>query len=81
MKIESVDILEVTNDEGAINQFRRNDVVEIITFDDKCYIGKITFVDMQSLEIDASKEFESDIKSINYKDIESIKLMNDKKGI
>lgn len=81
MKLESVDILEVTKDDGSIEQFRRGSIVGIIDKQDKCYIGKINFVDTESLEIDASKEFESNIKSIKYNEIESIKLIDKKKGI
>ncbi|NFO89175.1 hypothetical protein FDC58_17655 [Clostridium botulinum] len=81
MKIESIDILEITKDDGRIEQFRRGSIVGIIDKQDKYYIGKINFVDTESLEIDASKKFESNIKSIKYKDIESIKLIDKKKGI
>lgn len=81
MKLESINILEMTKDDGSIEQFRKGSIVGIIELNDTCHIGKITFVDTESLEIDASKEFVSNIESIKHKDIESIKLINTKRGI
>ena len=92
MKIESVDVLEVSNDKGTI-QFRKNDIVEIIyeifeineenemnringisRISKKC-LGRIIFIDTNDIEIDASKECKSDIKTIQYDRIKSIKLI------
>ena len=92
MKIECVDVFEVSNDKGTI-QFRKNDIVEIIyeifeineenemnringisRISKKC-LGRIIFIDTNDIEIDASKEYKSDIKTIQYHEIESIKLL------
>lgn len=74
MKIESVDIMEVSDDEGTI-QFRKNDIVEILyKISEKC-LGRITFIDTNNVEIDASKEYKSDVRNIKYCDIDSIKLI------
>lgn len=74
MKIESVDIMEVSGDKITI-QFRKNDVVEILYRISKKCLGRITFIDTNNVEIDASKEYKSDIRSIKYEDIDSIKLI------
>ena len=74
MKIESVDVLEVSDDKGTI-QFRKNDVVEILYRISKKCLGRITFIDTNTVEIDDSKEYKSDIKSIIYEEIDSIKLI------
>ena len=98
MKVENVNVLEVSDDKGTI-QFRKNDVVEIIyeifeiseenemndrnkmniineisKISKKC-LGRINFIDTNDVEIDASKEYESNIENIRYKDIKSIKLI------
>ena len=77
MKIESVNVLEVYNDKGTI-QFKKNDVVEILYeisgISKKC-LGRITFIDLNDVEIDASKEYKSDIRTILYNEIDSIKLI------
>ena len=98
MKVENVNVLEVSDDKGTI-QFRKNDVVEILyeifeineenemndrnkmniikeisKISKKC-LGRINFIDTNDVEIDASKEYESNIENIRYKDIKSIKLI------
>lgn len=92
MKIESVDVMEVSDYKGTV-QFRENDIVEILyeTFEineenemndrnkmniisKKC-LGRINFIYANEVEIDTSKEYESNIKNIRYKDIKSIKLI------
>lgn len=80
MKIEPVNIMEVTNN-GVVGQYKKNDIVGIVTLDNTCHIGRITFIDTESLEIDASKEFKSNIKTIKYKSIESVKIINSKQDI
>lgn len=81
MKLESINILEMTKDDGSIEQFREGSIVGIIKSTDTCYIGKITYIDTINLEIDASEKFVSNLKSIRYEDIKSIKLINTKQGI
>ena len=101
MKVENVNVLEVSDDKGTI-QFRENDVVEILyeifkvneenemndrnkmniineisKISKKC-LGRINFIDTNDVEIDASKEYESNIENIRYKDIKSIKLIKRK---
>ena len=103
MKIENVNVLEVSNDKGTV-QFRKNDVVEILyeifevneenemndrnkmntikeisKISKKC-LGRINFIDTNDVEIDASKEYESNIENIRYKDIKSIKLIKREKN-
>ena len=77
MKIQRVEVMEVSDDKGTI-QFRKNDVVEILYeingISEKC-LGRIAFIYLKDFEIDASKEYKSDIKNIRYKDIKSIKLI------
>ena len=77
MKIESVDIMEVYDNEGTM-QFRKNDIVKVtyVAYSlEKTCIGRITFIDTSNFEIDASKEYKSAIKNISYDDIKSIKLI------
>ena len=74
MKIESVDIIEVSDNEGTM-QFRKNDIVEVVYSLDKTCTGRIIFIDTTNFEIDASKEYKSAIKNIEYDDIKSIKLI------
>ena len=103
MKVENVNVLEVSDDKGTI-QFRKNDVVEILyeifeineenemndrnkmniikeisKISKKC-LGRINFIDTNDVEIDASKEYESNIENIRYKDIKSIKLIKREKN-
>lgn len=81
MEIESIRVLKVTKDDGSIEHFNEGSIVGIVEKNDTCHIGKITFVDTDSVEIDASKEFAYGLKSIKYKNVESIKLINPKQGI
>ena len=74
MKIESVDIIEVSDNEGTM-QFRKNDIVKVVYSLDKTCTGRIIFIDTTNFEIDASKEYKSDIRNINYDDIKLIKLI------
>ena len=74
MKIESVDIMEVSDNEGTM-QFRKNDIVKVEYSPYKTCTGRITFIDTTNFEIDASKEYKSAIKNISYDDIKSIKLI------
>ena len=74
MKIESVDIMEVSDTEGTM-QFRKNDIVKVAYSLDKTCTGRITFIDTTNFEIDASKEYKSDVRNIKYDDIELIKLI------
>ena len=74
MKIESVDIVEVSDNEGTM-QFRKNDIVKVVYSLDKTCTGRIIFIDTTNFEIDASKEYKSDIRNINYDDIKLIKLI------
>lgn len=74
MKIESVNIMEVTINERTI-QFRENDIVEVVYSLDKTCTGRITFIDTTDFEIDASKEYKSDVRNIKYNDIELITLI------
>ena len=77
MKIQSVNIMEVSDDKKTI-QFRRNNVVKILYemsgMSKEC-IGRIIFIDSNRVEIDASKEYKSDIRTILYDDIDLIKLI------
>ena len=78
MKIENVNVLEVSDYKRTI-QFRKNDIVEIlynISGKNKKCIGRITFIDFNHVEIDASKHYKCDIRNIRYNDIDSIKLIN-----
>ena len=74
MKIETVDIMEVSDNEGTM-QFRKNDIVKVSYSLDKTCTGRITFIDTTNFEIDASKEYKSDIRNIEYDDIKLIKLI------
>ena len=74
MKIESVDIMEVSDNEETM-QFRKNDIVKVEYSLNKTCTGRITFIDTTNFEIDASKEYKSAIKNINYDDIKLIKLI------
>ena len=74
MKIESVDIMEVYDNEGTI-QFRKNDIVKVVYSLDKTCTGRITFIGRTNFEMDASKEYKSNIIDIKYDDIKSIKLI------
>ena len=74
MKIESVNIMEVTINERTI-QFRKNDIVKVVYSLDKTCTGRIIFIDTTNFEIDASKEYKSDIRNIEYDDIKLIKLI------
>ena len=74
MKIESVDIIEVSDNEGTM-QFRKNDIVKVVYSLDKAYTGRIIFIGTTNFKIDASKEYKSDIRNINYDDIKLIKLI------
>lgn len=81
MNIKPIEVLEVENNNKII-QFKRDDIVEIDIGNpwdnDSCVvIGKILFIDLTSLELDCSTLYYSDVKTISYEDISSIKLYDE----
>lgn len=81
MNIKPIEVLEVENNNKII-QFKRDDIVKINIGNpwnnDSCVvIGKILFIDVTSLELDCSTLYYSDVKTISYEDISSIKLYNE----
>lgn len=80
ISLKSIDILELTKENGEIELFRVGDKVDINlmypfagSYKKENHIGIIKFIDTDNVEIDASKECESIIISPKYKDVESIK--------
>lgn len=53
----------------------KNDIVKVMYSLDEICTGRITFIDTTNFEIDASKEYKSDIRNIEYDDIKLIKLI------
>ena len=74
MKIGSVDVIEVS-DNGGIMHFGKNDIVKVVYSLNKTCTGRITFIGRTNFEMDASKEYKSNIIDIKYDNIKSIKLI------
>ncbi|MBZ9693276.1 hypothetical protein [Clostridium sp. M14] len=82
--LKNVDILELTKDDGTIEQFREGDKVKIIwsyafagSFRKEIHTGIIKYIEREGMELDASKECKSIIINPKYKDIESVERVTD----
>lgn len=82
--LKNVDILELTKDDGTIEQFREGDKVKIIWYyafagslRKEIHTGIIKYIEREGMELDASKECKSIIINPKYKDIESVERVTD----
>jgi hypothetical protein len=82
MKIESISIIEVKTESNTL-QLRSGDIVSVLLKDDTainpcdCTIrGRIIFIDTEDIELDCSKEYESNIRTIRFKDIRNLFKIN-----
>lgn len=80
--LKNVDILELTKDDGTIEQFREGDKVKIIWhyafaggLRKEIHTGIIKYIEREGMELDASKECNSIIINPKYKDIEFIEKL------
>ena len=58
------------------NEFRRGDIIEILTDFENTLIGKIIGIENHQLTIDMSDKYSWQLKDVQYINIDKIKILN-----
>lgn len=74
MDLRRIDVLRVTY-EDKIEEFYEEDIIKVTirnTFGDIEKKGRLSSIDTREITLDCSKEYETDIETINFRDISKV---------
>lgn len=79
MEVKSINVLQVTSDDGKVQEFKKDEIVKI--YESGTYgrelLGRIEYIDTLDIKVDISDKYKMNTTTVKYDKILKIEKINE----